>query len=56
MRDKCARKALMGYSLLLFWIARPCQAISVATVGDSFADSLYDAMRARPVESRSQLV
>jgi len=48
MRDKCARKALMGYSLLLFWIARPCQAISVATVGDSFADSLYNAMRARP--------
>lgn len=48
MRDKCARKALLGCSLLLFSIARPCQAVSVATVGDSFADALYNAMRARP--------
>ena len=48
MRDRSARKGLMECSLLLFWIGRPCQAISVATVGDSFADSLYNAMRARP--------
>jgi lysophospholipase L1-like esterase len=48
MRDRCARTTLMRYSLLLFCIARPCQAISVATVGDSFADSLYNAMRSRP--------
>jgi hypothetical protein len=44
MTDKCARIALM----LLFLIDRPCQGTSVATVGDSFADSLYNAMRARP--------
>jgi hypothetical protein len=48
MRDKCARKALMGWSLLPFCIGSPCQAVTVATVGDSFADSLYNAMRARP--------
>jgi hypothetical protein len=48
MRDKCAHKALTGYALLLFCIGRPCQAFTVATVGDSFADSLYNAMRARP--------
>jgi lysophospholipase L1-like esterase len=48
MRNKCARKALMECSLLLFWIGRPCQAITVATVGDSFADSFYNAIRARP--------
>jgi lysophospholipase L1-like esterase len=34
--------------LLLAWSVTPCGAISVATVGDSFADSLYNAMRARP--------
>jgi hypothetical protein len=34
--------------LLLLWIASPCGAVTVATVGDSFADSLYYAMRARP--------
>jgi lysophospholipase L1-like esterase len=27
---------------------RPCAATTVATVGDSFADSLYNALRARP--------
>jgi lysophospholipase L1-like esterase len=48
MYDKPARSVLTGCYLLLFWIVRPCQAISVATVGDSFADSLYNAMRARP--------
>ncbi len=48
MWDQCARKALIGCSLLLLWSGRPCQAISVATVGDSFADSLYNAIRARP--------
>lgn len=48
MYDKPARRVLTGCYLLLFWIVRPCQAISVATVGDSFADSLYNAMRARP--------
>ena len=42
------RNMLMGCSLLLFLIGSPCQATSVATVGDSFADSLYYAMRARP--------
>ncbi len=41
MKDMCAL-------LLLFVIARPCYGITVATVGDSFADSLYNAMRARP--------
>jgi hypothetical protein len=48
MGEKCARRALKVGCLLLFSIGRPCQAISVATVGDSFADSLYFAMRARP--------
>ena len=49
MRDKCARKAPMGYlPLLAMCLGSPCQAVSVATVGDSFADSLYNAMRARP--------
>ncbi|MGO9231021.1 MAG: hypothetical protein ACLQKA_17670 [Bryobacteraceae bacterium] len=48
MGAKCMRKALVGSSLLLIGIGMPCQAISVATVGDSFADSLYNAMRARP--------
>lgn len=48
MGDTCARRAMVACSLLLFWIAGPCHAISVATVGDSFADSLYMAMRARP--------
>lgn len=42
MREKCALMLLM----LLF--AKPCPAISVATVGDSFADSFYNAIRARP--------
>ena len=48
MRNKCACRAVVGCSVLLSLIARPCRAISVATVGDSFADSLYYAMRARP--------
>jgi len=48
MGDKCVRKALIGCSVMLFGIGTPCPAISVATVGDSFADSLYYAMRARP--------
>ena len=48
MGDKCVRKALIGCSVMLFGIGTPCPAISVATVGDSFADSLYTAMRARP--------
>jgi len=48
MRNKRACNALLGCSLLLLLIGRPCQAITVATVGDSFADSLYYAMRARP--------
>jgi len=42
MKHKCARAAL------LFACTFPCQAVRVATVGDSFADSLYSAMRARP--------
>jgi lysophospholipase L1-like esterase len=37
----------MAFSLLLFSSARLCAAATVATVGDSFADSLYDALRAR---------
>jgi hypothetical protein len=47
MSDRCARKALLECLLLLAMGTR-CQAISVATVGDSFADSLYNAMRSRP--------
>ena len=46
--NRCMRRAPMVCSLLLFWTVTPCHAVSVATVGDSFADSLYDAMRARP--------
>lgn len=42
MRDGCAQM------LLLFLFATPCRGISVATVGDSFADSFYNAIRARP--------
>jgi len=42
------RNTLMGGSLLLFLIGCPCRGTTVATVGDSFADSLYYAMRARP--------
>jgi lysophospholipase L1-like esterase len=34
--------------LMLLWIPTPVHAIRVATVGDSFADSLYNAMRSRP--------
>jgi len=34
--------------LLLLAAAGPCSATTVATVGDSFADSLYMAMRVRP--------
>jgi len=34
MTDQCARKALVGWSLLLFWIGRPWSAISV---GDGWA-------------------
>lgn len=48
MGHKCARGTPMACTLLLSLIARPCHAITVATVGDSFADSLYNAMRARP--------
>ena len=48
MRDRCARRAPMVCCLPLFLMGRPCAAISVATVGDSFADSMYNAMRARP--------
>ena len=48
MSYKCSRRALIVCSLLLFWSSKPCQAVSVAMVGDSFADSLYNAMRARP--------
>ena len=48
MGDKCVRKVLVACALLLVGIETPCWAISVATVGDSFADSLYNAMRARP--------
>jgi hypothetical protein len=47
MWEMCGRRAVVGCSLLLLW-AGACQAISVATVGDSFADSLYNAMRALP--------
>jgi hypothetical protein len=46
MTDIRAPKALLGLSLLLS--ATPCHAITVATVGDSFADTLYNAMRSRP--------
>jgi hypothetical protein len=48
MRWKCARSVPIGCFLLATWIGTPCRAVSVATVGDSFADSLYNAMRARP--------
>src|SRR5580692_1662560 len=48
MMGRAARIVLGVCSLQLFWTAVPCHAISVATVGDSFADSLYNAMRARP--------
>jgi hypothetical protein len=48
MSDRCASEPLLGCSLLLLWIWTPCMAISVATVGDSFADAMYNAMRARP--------
>jgi hypothetical protein len=48
VRDMWTRTALMRCSLLLLSIGRPCQAVSVATVGDSFADAMYNAMRARP--------
>ncbi len=48
MCNRFACKALMSCSLLLTWTPGPCQAVRVATVGDSFADSLYSAMRARP--------
>jgi hypothetical protein len=40
MRDKCVQLTM------LLMIASPCRAITVATVGDSFADSLYNALRA----------
>ncbi|HEX3748779.1 MAG TPA: hypothetical protein VHW09_32860 [Bryobacteraceae bacterium] len=38
----------MSCSFLIFTAVGPVRAISVATVGDSFADSLYNALRARP--------
>ena len=46
MQVKCAYRALIVCSLMVS--GRPCGAITVATVGDSFADSLYSAPRARP--------
>lgn len=43
MKDKCALTAM-----LMLVIGGRCPGITVATVGDSFADSLYNALRARP--------
>ncbi|HMD71370.1 MAG TPA: hypothetical protein VKF41_08500 [Bryobacteraceae bacterium] len=48
MKYMHACRGVTGCSLLLLLIASPCEAVRVATVGDSFADSLYSAMRARP--------
>jgi hypothetical protein len=48
MTEKCARKALIGCFLSVMATAAPCRAITVATIGDSFADSLYNSLRARP--------
>lgn len=48
MTDTSAPAVLARCSLLLLCSATSCLAITVATVGDSFADSFYYAMRSRP--------
>lgn len=48
MSGKRACKALIGCCLLLIGLDAHGRSFSVATVGDSFADSLYYSMRARP--------
>ena len=47
MGERCGWGGLRFF-MLLFMGSTLCPAISVATVGDSFADSFYNAIRARP--------
>jgi len=53
MTAQCGRKALVGWSLLLFGSGGRVKRSAWRRWGDSFADSLYYAMRARPDLLRS---